>query len=290
MAQEIIHHFGSPFIDTIIESNDHLLNGASAVKANFKSRLGGICNTIDLALDMDVTVHLIVSEDKKNQIESQIKNTTNIVIHYNKEHQHIHAFIIDNTKKNQRKSFVSKCKMRCLYLNTKIIKSGKAIFSYIEDFPVRIDSLCDKNVIVFTDFNNSISIQDQSSEYHELLKNNLFRTNFFLFSDDELEEVEDFINQINPLFGRLEDLQKISFISHEPKSVSFYSPDFVNNRIKLTCFKTILNDNYLESIATSVGNGDLFLLLFSCYYSNSVPIEEQIKRIMIEISRKIAVK
>ena len=287
MSNQAIYHFGSPFIDTIIKEQN--LNSKDTVqKVKFEERLGGVCNSIDYAFKLKIDTHLVISEKDELLIKSLLNRNKYIKFHLNKDHKHLRAFIFDDLKTNKRKSYVSLVKQTPSTISIKKINIGKIIISYIEDFPVRIESLIEDQVNVFADFNNSMTYSYQTPSFKKLLKENFKRVNYLLFSEDDYSNLESFINLLN--FGNKDktELGAIVLISHDPQYVKFYKIKYLNSSFKLSELSVVKNNYHLESIKSSIGNGDLFSILFTYYFIDKSSLKKTVNLIMKEISTIIA--
>ena len=127
----------------------------------------------------------------------------------------------------------------------------------------------------------------QSESFLKQIKRNLLRINYFLFSGDEIDKVKNFINALNLSHKDLERLDKITFISHEPKIFRLYNISLSERKWNFILLKTIKNKYYLDSVKTSLGNGDIFLLLFSYYHDNKRNIINTIHSVSLELSKII---
>ena len=283
-----VHHFGSPFIDIVIKG-ETFSEDNSTTTGFFENRLGGISNTIELACKLDVTSHLLVSSDSLDLIKSLTPDSKRIEFHTNPNHEHHRAVIIDSPTRKDRKSIVSIIKHKIFSLDVKPILFGSVIISYIENFPIKIDSLCSQNVTVFADFNNSIDLSFQTQKFKKLIKKNLLRVNYFLFSDEELLDVEAFIKELNVEKEDCNFLSKVKFISHNPHGVTFYKIDCTVGLIELRSTSSVNNNYHLDTVRSLIGNGDLFLLLFSYYYDDNIPANETVGKVMEEISNLIKI-
>ncbi len=281
-----VHHFGSPFIDIVIKG-EAFFEDNSTTTGFFEDRLGGISNTIELACKLDVTSHLLVSNDSLDLIKSLTPDSKKIEFHVIPNHEHHRAVIIDSSTRRDRKSIVSIIKHKIFSFDVKPILFGSVIISYIENFPIKIDSLCSHNVTVFADFNNSIDLSFQTQKFKRLIKNNLMRVNYFLFSDEELHDVEAFIKDLNVGKEDFNFLSKVKFISHNQYGVTFYKIDCTVGSIELRSMSTVSNNYHLDTVRSFIGNGDLFLLLFSYYYDDNIPANETVSKVMEEISNLI---
>ena len=120
------------------------------------------------------------------------------------------------------------------------------------------------------------------------MKENFKRVNYLLFSEDDYSNLESFINLLN--FGNKDktELGTIVLISHDPQYVKFYKIKYLNSSFKLSELSVVKNNYHLESIKSSIGNGDLFSILFTYYFIDKSSLKKTVNLIMKEISTIIA--
>ena len=292
MLNQDIYHFGSPFIDTVIKSNPRS-NKDTVENVRFDDRLGGICNSIDIACQLRINTHLIISNENELSVKSLLTFDVDkkyINFHISKNHQHLRAFIFDDLENKQRKSYVSLIQQTISTIEFKKINDGKAIISYIEDFPVKINSLIGSKVKVFADFNNSMSYTYQTSNFKKLIKDNFKRVDYLLFSEDDRINLENFINQLDFKKEDRYDLDAKVIISHDPKFVKFYVIKYLNSSYKLNEQSVLKNNNFLNPIKSSIGNGDLFLIYFTYHFINNSSLKKAINSTMKEVAKVIALR
>ena len=59
--------------------------------------------------------------------------------------------------------------------------------------------------------------------------------------------------------------------------------------IELRSTSSVNNNYHLDTVRSLIGNGDLFLLLFSYYYDDNIPANETVGKVMEEISNLIKI-
>lgn len=286
MHKNNIYHFGLPFFDTVLNDFNFSIIPPTE-KILFKKTIGGICNTIKLANNLNINTNLIISKKDSPIIMNQLSSLKNIKLYIDNSIKTHEAIVFDSPSINKRKSLVAALSQNISKVSINNITSGKLIISYIENFPASIDSFCSKDVCIFTDFNDSIDLSLQSESFLKQIKRNLLRINYFLFSGDEIDKVKNFINALNLSHKDLERLDKITFISHEPKIFRLYNISLSERKWNFILLKTIKNKYYLDSVKTSLGNGDIFLLLFSYYHDNKRNIINTIHSVSLELSKII---
>ena len=82
MHKNNIYHFGLPFFDTVFNDFNFSINPPTE-KILFKKTIGGICNTIKLANNLNINTNLIISKKKililGGKFKKQLKNSKFVV-------------------------------------------------------------------------------------------------------------------------------------------------------------------------------------------------------------------
>lgn len=262
MVKKEIYHFGSPFIDTRIKINPKI-SKTNVEKVNITSKFGGICNTINISRKLGFINHLIIAAENESNIKSYYRSNQKINFHVFKNHINTRAVIHDSFKSKEKKTYLSDDIKSSLNLNINTINNAVILVSYIEDFPINISQFLGCSNIIISDFNNSLIINRQNKKFISTVKQNLLKLNYLFFSNEEIRELLNFLNFFKWKENEILQISKINLISRSSSLIRIGKVNFNRSKISIKFNLDIKNKNIKKNLKTSIGNGDIFNILFA---------------------------
>lgn len=260
----MITHIGIPFIDIIVDVENSFIGTVSA--STICNKIGGIGNLVKFFKYFeDTSFKFIIDKNDLSFFLSIDKNLNKNLFLFKENVEYNKAVIIHSNNSSSRQSFVHHRERNNnnVYKDIIEINTNVVSLSYIEDFPYKIKVPSDS--LLISDFNNSNSDLNLKSNYYKNISSNLLRSNYILFSDDEIEALNQFIAKFKYL-----DLVDKVFVGHSPNYTCVYN---FNKQLKL---KNKFANLYFREHFNKTGNGDLFLAFFSKFI-RSKPLKETIE-------------
>lgn len=259
----MITHIGIPFIDIIVDTENSFIGTVSS--SVISNKIGGIGNLTEFFKYFeDTSFKFVIDKHDLSFFLSIDENLNKEFFLFKDNIEYNKAVIIHSKDSSSRQSFVHHRERNNnnFYKDIIEINTNVVSLSYIEDFPYKIK--VPSSSLLVSDFNNSNINLNIKSNCYENVKSNLLRSNYILFSDDEIEALKLFINKFNDL-----DLTDKIFVGHSPEFTCVYN---FNKQFKLKCK---FDNLYFRKHFNKTGNGDLFLAFFSKFIVNK-PLEESI--------------